>query len=255
MTTTPDTTTSGTASLGATSSSSGASLDGAVVLVTGANGGLGEHFVAQALERGAAKVYATARTPREWSDSRVVPLALDVTSEASVDAAVAAAPDVSVVINNAGISGSGPLTATPLADIRTVFETNFFGALLVAQKFAPVLARNGGGVLLDVHSVLSWIGLAGAYSASKAAFWSATNSLRLELAPQGTHVVGLHLGYSDTPMTRGIDAAKSDPADVVRAAYDGIAAGEFEVLADDISASVKQGLAAPIVALYPALAS
>jgi NAD(P)-dependent dehydrogenase (short-subunit alcohol dehydrogenase family) len=230
-------------------------LDGAVVLVTGANGGLGEQFVRQALDRGAAKVYATARTPRVWDDARIIPLALDVTDDASLAAAAAQASDTTVVINKAGISRTAPISTGAIADIREVFETNFFGAIAVARGFAPVLGANGGGVLLDVHSVLSWIGLAGAYSAAKAALWSATNSLRLELAPQHTHVVGLHVGYIDTAMASHVDADKNDPADVVRAAYDGIEAGEFEILADDLSARVKQGLAAPIVALYPQLAS
>ncbi len=229
-------------------------IQGAVVLVTGANGGLGGEFVRQALQRGASKVYATARTPRDWDDARVVPLVLDVTDEASVDAAAAAADDATVVINNAGIGGSGPISTSDLAGIRAVFETNFFGALHVARAFAPVLGANGGGALLDVHSVLSWIGLAGAYSVSKAAFWSATNSLRVELAPQGTQVVGLHLGYADTPMTVGIDAPKSDPADIVRVALDGLEAGELEVVADEVSANVKRGLSGPIGALYPQFA-
>ena len=229
-------------------------LEGSVVLVTGANGGLGEQFVAQALERGATKVYATARSPREWGDPRVVPLVLDVTDDASVVAAAAAASDTTLVVNNAGISEPAPISgsATPL---RAIFETNFFGALAIAREFAPVLAGNGGGALLNVHSVLSWIGLAGAYSASKAALWSATNSLRLELAPQGTLVTGLHLGYTDTPMTVDIDAPKNDPAQVVRDAYAGVEAGEYEILADQLSIDVKQGLAAPIVGMYPQLAA
>jgi NAD(P)-dependent dehydrogenase (short-subunit alcohol dehydrogenase family) len=232
-----------------------ATFDGAVVLVTGANGGLGEQFVHQALERGAAKVYATARTPRNWDDTRIVPLALDVTDRASIEAAVAQASDTTIVINNAGISRTAPISTGSIADIRDVFETNFFGAVAVARGFAPVLGANGGGVLLDVHSVLSWIGLAGAYSAAKAALWSATNSLRLELAPQKTHVVGLHVGYIDTAMASHVDADKNDPAEVARAAYDGIEAGEFEILVDDRSRRVKQGLAAPITTLYPQLAS
>ncbi|MEA9986136.1 SDR family oxidoreductase [Subtercola sp. RTI3] len=229
-------------------------LSGATVLVTGANGGLGAEFVRQALDRGAAKVYATARTPREWSDPRVVPLALDVTSTASIAAAVAQAADTSIVVNNAGVLGAGGILEGTLDDLRAVFETNFFGAVAVARAFAPVVGANGGGAYLDVHSVLSWIGLAGGYSASKAAYWSATNSLRLELAPQGTQVVGLHLGYTDTPMTAGIDAPMNDPADVVRAAYDGLEVGELEVLADQLSADVKSGLAGPIEALYPQFA-
>ena len=230
------------------------SLAGATVLVTGANGGLGTQFVEQALARGAAKVYATARTPRDWADDRVVPLTLDVTDEASAAAAAAIAHDTTVVINNAGVAGGGSLTSGSVDDIRRIMETNFFGAVIVAREFAPVLGANGGGALLDVHSALSWIGLAGAYSASKAALWSATNSLRLELAPQGTQVVGLHLGYADTPMTAGVDAPMSDPADIVRAAYDGLEAGELEILADEVSVNVKAGLAGPIATLYPQFA-
>jgi NAD(P)-dependent dehydrogenase (short-subunit alcohol dehydrogenase family) len=227
------------------------SIDGSVVLVTGANGGLGTHFVRQALERGATKVYAAARTPREWDDPRIVPIALDVTDTGSIAAAAALAADVSIVINNAGISSSESMTTGGFDDIRAVFETNFFGALAVARDFAPVLATNSGGAIVNVLSVLSWIGLAGTYSASKAALWSATNSLRIDLAGQGTQVVGLHLGYTDTPMTKNVTAPKNDPADIVRTAYDGLEAGEHEVLADELSKQVKQGLAGPIGALYP----
>ena len=228
-------------------------IDGSVVLVTGANGGLGREFVTQALARGASKVYASARTPQEWDDARVVPLALDVTDEASIAAAVAAASDTSVLINNAGIGGGGTISGDQGA-IRHIFDTNFFGALSVAAAFAPVLKANGGGVLMNVHSLLSWLGVAGAYSATKAALWSATNSLRLELAPQGTLVVGLHLGYTETPMTVGVTAPKNDAADVVRDAYDGIEAGEYEVLADEGSAHTKANLAKSIAEQYPQLA-
>lgn len=225
-------------------------IENAIVLVTGANGGLGEEFVAQALDRGAAKVYASARTPRSWDDPRIVPLALDVMSAASIQAAVRTASDATIVINNAGIHRDAPISSGNTEDLRAVFDTNFFGAVAVADAFAPVLAENGGGVLLNTLSVLSWIGLAGAYSASKAALWSATNSLRIELAPNGTQVIGLHLGYTDTPMTANITAPKNKASDIVSIAYDGIEAGELEILADDISKQVKQGLAAPIEALY-----
>ena len=228
-------------------------IDGAVVLVTGANGGLGGEFVRQALERGASKVYATARTPREWADARVVPLALDVTNEKSLSDAAAAASDTTIVINNAGVIGAGGILDGSLDDLRAVFETNFFGAVALGRTFAPVLRANGAAALLDVHSVLSWLGVAGGYSASKAAFWSATNSFRVELAGDGIQVVGLHLGYTDTPMIADIDAPKNDPADVVRAAYDGLESGATEVLADDLSVSVKALLAEPIETMYPQL--
>jgi NAD(P)-dependent dehydrogenase (short-subunit alcohol dehydrogenase family) len=230
-------------------------LAGAHVLVTGANGGLGQEFVAQLLDRGAATVYASARSPRAWGDARVVPLELDVTDEASVARAAVTAHDVTVVVNNAGITAPAPIATGEMQALRAIFETNFFGAVAVARAFAPVLAANGGGALLNVASVLSWIGLAGAYSASKAAFWSAGNSLRLELAPQGTQVTNLHFGYTDTPMTRLVDAPKNDPADVVRAALDGLEAGRLEVLADELTVEVKERLAAPVEEQYPGLAA
>ena len=129
-----------------------------VVLVTGANGGLGTHFVEQALERGARTVYATARTPREWDDPRIVPLTLDVTDPASVAAAAAAAADVTLVVNNAG-SSNGATVLNDNPALRDLFDVNLFGPLAVAGAFAPALATNGGGALLNVLSVLSWIGI------------------------------------------------------------------------------------------------
>ncbi len=230
-------------------------ISGAAVLVTGANGGLGQEFVAQLLQRGAVKVYATARSPRSWEDPRVVGLVLDVTDEGSIASAAEAAGDTSIVINNAGISAPAPIATGETQVLREIFETNFFGAIGVSRAFAPVLAANGGGALVNVQSVLSWIGLAGAYSASKAAFWSATNSLRLELAPQGTHVLSVHFGYTDTPMTRLVDAPKNDPADIVRATLDGLEAGDFEVLADDLAVTVKSKLSGSVGGLYPGLAA
>ncbi|PBC43559.1 short-chain dehydrogenase [Rhodococcus sp. ACPA4] len=230
------------------------SLNGSVVFVTGANGGIGTHFVREALARGASKVYATARTPRTWDDERIVPLTLDVTDPASIQAAVAAAPDVTVLINNAGASPSSPgiLTHTD-EEIRTNVETNFLGPLFLARAFAPVLAAKDESVIIDIHSLLSWYAVAGIYSATKAALWSATNSLRLELAPAGVHVVGVHVGYVDTPMAANSTDPKTQPADLVRTVFDAVEAGEYEVLADEASAQVKSGLSAPIEALYPQL--
>ena len=228
-------------------------LNEAVVLITGANGGLGREFVHQALSRGATKVYAPARTPRtkaEWGDERIVPLALDVTDPDSIERAAAEAMDVTILINNAGAAGGPSLLTSDLGAARELFDTNFWGQLAVTNTFAPILAANGGGALVNVLSVLSWLGIADTYSASKAAFWSATNTQRLAFTKQGTHVVALHLGYTDTPMTAGIDAQKNNPADVVGAAYDGIAAGALEVLADETSRQVKAGLAAPVEVLY-----
>jgi NAD(P)-dependent dehydrogenase (short-subunit alcohol dehydrogenase family) len=226
-------------------------LANAVVLVTGANGGLGTHFVSQGLERGAAKVYAAARKPREWNDPRIVPLRLDVTDHASVTEAAAAAGDVTVVINNAGGSNGASVTGD-LGAARELFETNFWGALDVTNTFLPSL-RASKGVVLNVLSVLSWYGVGDAYSATKAALWSATNTQRLALAGDGIHVASLHLGYTDTPMTVGVTEPKNDPADVVRSAYEGLEADAYEILADQVSVDVKAGLAQPIEALYPQL--
>lgn len=231
------------------------SFSNAVVLVTGANGGLGREFVRQALERGASKVYATARTPREWDDPRVIPIALDVTDATSLAAAVALTGDTSIVVNNAGIgTANDSLLTGDIADARRVFETNFFGAVAVVRAFAPVVLSNGGGAFVDVHSALSWWAGTGAYSASKAAFWSASNSMRVELDAKGTHLLGLHMGYVDTPMTAGVTAPKQTVDTIVTAAFDGLEAGAYEVLADDAATGAKQGVSAPIEVAYPSLA-
>ncbi|MCS5715504.1 SDR family oxidoreductase [Herbiconiux sp. CPCC 205716] len=231
-------------------------LTGAVVLVTGANGGIGSAFVAEALARGAAKVYATARTPREWSDERVVPLALDITDPASVAAAVEAASDVSVLINNAGVL---PSTASFLElsadELRATMETNFVAPVLLATAFAPVLTAHPQSVLVDMHSVASWYAFGGVYSASKAALWSATNSLRVELAPKGVHVVGVHVGYVDTAMAAHAEGPKLAPADLAGQVFDAVESGAYEVIADELTASVKGALSAPVEALYPELSA
>ncbi len=224
-------------------------IHGTTALVSGGQRGLGKAFVQELLARGASKVYATARDPKPSDDPRVVSVALDVTDPASVAALAAQATDVSIVINNAGIAGSGGLATTDVDEMRAIFDTNFFGALRLAQAVAPILASNGGGALVDIHSALSWVAGAGAYGASKAAFWSATNSLRLELAPQGTLVVGVHLGYTDTDMTRHVTAPMNDPRQVAADVLDGVERDLTEVLADDVSRHFKQALAGPVEGL------
>lgn len=224
-----------------------------VVLVTGANGGLGKEFVQQALDLGAGKVYATARSPQTWGDPRISPLTLDVTDPASIAEAAAHATDVTLVVNNAG-AANGASVLGDQTSLRELFEVNYFGPLAVADAFAPALAASGGGAVLNVLSVLSWLGIGDGYSATKAALWSATNTQRLHLAAQGTLVTALYLGYTDTPMTAGLNVPKNDPADVVSQAYAGLLAGDYEVLADDVSRQVRAGLAGPIDQLYPQLA-
>lgn len=231
-------------------------LDRAVVFVTGAGGGLGEEFVRQSLDRGARRVYATTRRPFDWTDDRVVPLILDVQDHDAIAAAAETAADTTVVVNNAGSFAGGPLLTQPIGEVRDMFETNVFGALDLARAFAPVLERNGGGALLNVHSVLSWTVFpgGGAYAATKAAFWALTNALRLELDPRGVLVTGLHLGYTDTPMIADFDVRKNPPANVVRAALDGLRDGRYEVIADEMTDDVRRLLSAPIEEQFPGLA-
>ncbi|QIY68902.1 SDR family oxidoreductase [Streptomyces sp. RLB1-33] len=228
-------------------------LKGASVFVTGGSRGIGKALVEELYARGAGKVYATARDPRSVTHPDAVPVALEVTDPASVAAAAAQAEDVTVLINNAGASVGASFLDSPVDDVRREFETNFYGPLLVARALVPGIERNGGGRLLNVHSVLSWLALGGSYSASKAALWSQTNSLRLELQPRGITVTGLHVGYVDTDLTVGVDAPKSDPRDVAALALNGVETGAYEVLADDVSRQVKAGLAGGLAGLYPQL--
>lgn len=222
-------------------------LDNAVVLVTGANRGLGLEFARQALVAGARKVYAAARDPSAATLPGVVPLRLDVNDPAQVAEAAAACGDVTLVVNNAGIANMGDLLGPDSIDaLRAMLDTNVFGMLRVSQAFAPVLGANGGGALLNVLSVASWISTPGlaAYAVSKSATWSLTNGVRIALRGQGTQVLGLHVGFIDTDLTRGIDLPKLAPADVVAKAYAALEAGQEEVLIDELSRRVKQGLAA-----------
>jgi len=228
-------------------------LEGAVVLVTGGNRGIGKAIVDDLLTRGVKKVYATARAPRPSTDSRVVTLPLEVADQASIDALAAAAPDVTVLINNAGGSSPDTYLDAPLEDIRKVFEINFFGPLNVTRAFVPIIEGNGGGHILNAHSALSWVAWHGAYSATKAAFWLQTNAIRLELRNRGIGVTGLHMGYVDTDMTAAVTAPKENPADIAKAALDGIEAGAFEVLADETSRQAKAAVSGDITNLYPQL--
>jgi NAD(P)-dependent dehydrogenase (short-subunit alcohol dehydrogenase family) len=226
-------------------------ISGSVALVTGANRGIGRQFTLELLARGAAKVYATARNPELVDIPGVEVLALDITDPESVAAAAARAGDVNLLINNAGITTYTNLVTGDLDKIRLELDTHFWGTLNVIRAFAPVL---GGGAILNVLSRLSWISYNGAnaYGVAKAAEWSLTNGVRLELAAQGTLVTGLLLGAADTDMLAGFDIEKADPADIARLALDGVEAGAIEVLADEATAQVKAALAGDPRELYPA---
>jgi len=229
----------------------------ATVLVTGANRGIGLAFTRELLARGARKVYAGARNPASVTQPGVEAIRLDVTSPEDVAAAAAHAGDVTLVINNAGIGQFGPFLAPGSeAAARHMFETNFYGVLRMSQAFAPVLKANGGGGLMNVLSVASWVnsGQLAPYAASKSAAWSLTNSLRHELLAQHTQVLALHMSFVDTDMVRAVEGQKTSPEEIVKLALDGLEAGRDEVLADERTRLAKQGLDAPRPSYLPPLA-
>ncbi len=230
-------------------------IAGAAALVTGANRGFGRALAAELIARGAT-VYAGARNPSSVDLPGAIPVQLDVTDAASIAAAVAVAGDVTILVNNAGSMPGADLLHSDLDAIRSEFDVHFFGTLAVTRAFAPQIAANGGGAVLNILSALSWVSFpdAGAYCAAKSAEWSLTNALRLQLAPEGIRVSGLHVGYMDTDMVATVSAPKSDPAEIARIAVDGLENDVAEILADDISRQVQAGLAGGIAALYPALA-
>ncbi|MBM0233052.1 SDR family oxidoreductase [Micromonospora sp. STR1_7] len=229
-------------------------ITGSTALVTGANRGFGRHLAAELLSRGAT-VYAGARNPDSVDLPGVTPVRLDITDPASVAAAAELAGDVNLLINNAGIDSRANLLDGDLDLIRLELETHYVGNLSMARAFAPVIAGNGGGTILNVLSVLSWVGVSihGAYSVAKSAEWAMTNVLRIQLAERGVRVAGLHVGYLDTDMAATITGPKSDPAAIARIAVDGIEADAYEIVADDISRRVQAGLAGGVAALYPQL--
>ena len=230
-------------------------IEGAAALVTGANRGLGA-AIAQALLDSGAKVYGAARDTDEHHEPRRHPGPLDVTNADDIADAARACGDVSIVVNNAGILRSSASLAPGAIDAaRAEMETNFFGPMRMAQAFAPVLRDNGGGALVNVLSVLSFISMpqGATYSASKAAAWSLTNALRIELRQQGTLVVAVHAGFIDTDMAAGVSAEKVSPQSVATQIVAAIEADAEEVLADPTSEMVKAALPNDLTALYPAL--
>ncbi|MFI9729407.1 SDR family oxidoreductase [Streptomyces sp. NPDC052092] len=230
-------------------------VDGSVAFVTGANRGLGEQFVRALLEAGAAKVYAGARDPAKVTVPEAVPVAVDITDHASVLAAAEQTPDVTLLVNNAGSTTRAHIFTTELDSFRTEFETHVLGTLAMSRAFAPILGRNGGGAIVNVLSVLSWVSITASagYAAAKSAEWSMTNALRVALAEQGTQVTALHVSYLATDMAAAVTGPKADPAAVARATLEGVEAGWPEVLGDDVSRRVQAALSQGPEALYPQL--
>jgi len=233
-------------------------LDGATALVTGSNRGIGYHFATELLRRGAT-VYAAARRPESVEIPGAEVIELDITDQAAVDAAAALATDVDVLINNAADTAGGNLVTGDLAAIRSTMDSNYYGTLAMIRAFAPILARNGGGAILNVLSAVAWNTVEGntAYAAAKSAQWGLTNGVRLELEKQGTLVAALVPGLVGTQTLfdfadqQGIafpEGAVIDPADLVRLALDGLEAGDIEIL-DPLAAKAKATLTGPPQAL------
>lgn len=229
-------------------------ISGQIALVTGANRGIGREFVRELLDRGASKVYASARRAEslDFSDSRVVPLRLDLLDHASVLAAAETAHDVTLLVNNAGIATGATLITGDLEESHREMDTHLWGTLDVIREFSPVLATNGGGAIVNVLSALSWFAApgTGSYSAAKAAEWNMTNGVRLELAAQNTLVQGVLLGAADTDIAAGYDGPKIDPRDVPRRSLDGLAVDSIEVIVDEWTAMVKASLAGDPAPFY-----
>jgi NAD(P)-dependent dehydrogenase (short-subunit alcohol dehydrogenase family) len=216
-----------------------------VAFVTGANRGIGLVFAQQLLAAGARKVYAAARNPERIPVDGVTRIALDVTDPDAAASAAIECPDVNILINNAGIARwTGFLSPDSVEIAREEMETNYFGPLFLSRAFAPVLGKNGGGAIVNVLSIVSWIAVpsAGTYSASKAAAWALTNWLRSGLQDQGTQVLGVHAGPVDTDMASGLTLPKVTPLDVVRQVLSALESGRDEVLVDNWTRQVKAGL-------------
>jgi NAD(P)-dependent dehydrogenase (short-subunit alcohol dehydrogenase family) len=231
-----------------------------VALVTGAGRGLGQVFVQELARRGAKTVYAAARNPARLGGPETpgIPVGLDITQPDLVTAAADRCADVNLLINNAGVMTSSPFLEAPTMDgARQEIETNYLGTLAMCRAFAPVLGANGGGAIVNMLSVTSFFTNPenGSYGASKAAEWSMTNGVRIELARQGTLVVGVHAGFIDTEMVtelaRGLP--KLDPLDVVRQVFDAVEAGQVEVLAGERTRRIKSLLPDDHERIYPSV--
>ena len=229
---------------------------GSVALVTGANRGLGQVYARELIRRGAAKVYGAARNPAAVTEPGVTPVRLDITDPAQVAEAARQCPDVSLLVNNAGVMKASTFIDAPGLDAaRLEMETNYFGTLSMCRAFAPVLAANGGGAIVNMLSVSSFYTnpFDASYGASKAAAWSLTNGVRLELHHQGTLVIAVHASFIDTDMAALADVPKDSPESVAQQVFDAVEANQIEVLADERSRTVKASLSRDHELIYPSI--
>jgi NAD(P)-dependent dehydrogenase (short-subunit alcohol dehydrogenase family) len=231
-------------------------ISGSVALVTGANRGLGQAFARELVRRGAAKVYGAARHPDAVTEPGVTPVAIDITDADRVAQVARQCADVSLLVNNAGILKYSTFTGAPSLDAaRAEMETNYFGTLSMCRAFAPVLGANGGGAIVNMLSLSSFrtSPFDASYGAAKAAEWSLTNGVRLELHHQGTLVVGVHASFVDTDMSALTNEPKDSPESVAQQAFDAVEAGQVEVLADQQTRTVKADLSRDQELIYPPL--
>ena len=210
------------------------------VLITGANRGIGQALVNEALKRGAKKVYAGMRNPVPHPDKRVIPLTLDVTSETEIQRAVGQVDALDVLINNAGIALYDDLSDPKVVERH--LAVNFFGPLNVTRAFLPLLTRSGGAIVNNLSlASLAPLPIIPAYSISKAAAFNLTQSLRALLAGRGVRVHAVVIGPTDTDMNRGFDIPKAPPDSVAQAILDGVEKGEEEIFPDPASQSIAEG--------------
>ncbi|WP_369192148.1 SDR family NAD(P)-dependent oxidoreductase [Streptomyces sp. R08] len=209
-------------------------IEGTTVLITGASRGIGHALVDEALARGAATVYAGTRTPLDHPDSRVQPVTLDVTSSEQITAAVNGIGSLDLLINNAGIAGYDDLSDPSV--IAEHLAVNLFGTLAVTRAFTPLLARSNGAIVNNLSvNAFAPLPLIASYSVSKAAAFSATQSLRTLLSAQGVSVHAVFTGIVDTDMSRGVEIPKDTPAAVAAAILDGVEKGEQDIFPDAMS--------------------
>ena len=227
-------------------------ITNATVFITGANRGLGLAFAREARRRGATKVYAGMRNTSGFQEPGIVPVRIDVTDRESIAAAAELAADTTLLVNNAGIAAliDGPLAADIEAQSAHMFDTNYYGVVRVTQAFERILSVKPHAAIINVLSDIVWLPrpILTPYAASKAAAWNYTNQLRFHLRDRGIQVLGLHVGFVDTDLTRGIDVPKASPEDVVRQTYDALHAGKSEIMADQGTAVLKSTLAAEMPA-------
>jgi len=211
-------------------------------------------YARELVKRGAAKVYGAARDPAGVSEAGVTPIALDVTDAERVAQVATQCADVSLLVNNAGVMKASTFINAPNLDAaRLEMETNYFGTLSMCRAFAPVLAANGGGAIVNMLSITSFYTnpFNASYGASKAAAWSLTNGVRLELHHQGTLVVAVHAGFIDTDMAALVNAPKDSPESVAKQVFDAVEAGQVEVLADERTRTVNAQLSRDHELIYP----